>query len=814
MKSFTISFLITFLFFNSISAQSILNKQNTKDGIFVSKIIVYTPAPGQFINTAAWGTPTKAESIIGGVSGGISLGAYGGYIVVGFNKSIENDPENPYGIDFTVFGNPLETWSEPGIIMVMKDENNNGQADDTWYEIIGSDHYWESTEHNYSLNYYNPNNDSATDVKWIDNLNDTGYVYANAFHSQPYYPISDTFPNINQQQYSFSGTYIKGFIDRTIPSDIKSYHRAFGYADNFLRGTAPYDVPDNPYTPEKEGCGGDPVDIDWTVDSEGNPSNLDQIDFVKIYTAINEEASWLGEVSTELTAVMDVTPNTSISGEKNLLVVNDLPPQMSVGKSIQLEANFFTNGIIQNVNGINWSVDNPLKATINDDNLLTSIDTGRVVVSANYNNGSLNYTKAIETFIVAPVSIDLKIEQTEIRVNNLLKINAKVKDQYGDYVYGLESIWTTSNSNISIQEIDNQKFIKGEKEGSTRIYVHPKGFKNLIDSVDILVLEAEDTLELFLTIKNDNETFFPRQKIEVTNFNLMSYVTNPHLAYGLKDIPNITLAHSVASIFDNVDFESDLRFEDKINGDLYISKLPVNINNNITYYLGSGGYADKAWIVKHNNKSYINGFADILVSENDEIIVYYVNDINSSWCLYNVEFTESIVDIGKKLNIQAHCESYNWENSLINSLGEIPVASIPVIVNDKEYVEGGKNILTDKNGFAQLHLQNTGEYNIKIATEEYRVTVENGISGIENISLSVIVSPNPANDYITITSEKLLNRATNISIFSSTGNIQYHNNFTSFYRAIINTSDWNNGLYFIRIKTSDKGITKKIIINH
>jgi hypothetical protein len=814
MKSFTISFLIIFLFFNSISAQSILNKQNTKDGIFVSKIIEYTPAPGQFINTAAWGTPTKAESIIGGVSGGISLGAYGGYIVVGFNKSIENDPKNPYGIDFTVFGNPLETWSEPGIIMVMKDENNNGQADDTWYEIIGSDHYWESTKQNYTLTYYNPNSNVASDVKWIDNLNDTGYVYANEFHLQAYYPTSDLFPDINQQTYDFSGTRINGFVDKTIPTYIMSFRRGFGYADNFPRGTAPYDVPDNPYTSEKEGCGGDPIDINWAVNSEGNPANLDQIDFIKIYTAINEEAGWLGEVSTELTAVMDVTPNTSISGEENLLVANNLPPQMSIGKSIQLEANFFTNGIIQNVNGINWSVDNPLKATINDDNLLTSIDTGRVVVSANYNNGSLNYTKAIETFIVAPVSIDLKIEQTEIRVNNLLEINAKVKDQYGDYVYGLENIWTTSNSKISIQEIDNKKFIKGEKEGSSRIYVHPKGFKNLIDSVDILVLEAEDTIQLFLTIKTDNATFFPRQKIEVTNFNLMPYITNPHLDYGLQNIPNITLAHGASSIFDNVDFESDLRFEDNEDGKLYISQVPVNINNSITYYSGSGGYANKAWVIKHNNNSYLNGYTDVLVSENDEISLYYVHDINSPWCLYHVEFNESVVDIGKKLNIQAKCESYSLENSLIISNGETPAAEIPVIVNGTQYVEDGIDVLTDKNGYAQLNLQTIGEYNIKIATEEYKVTVENGISDIENISASVIVSPNPADTYINITSENLLNKATEISIFSSTGNIQYRCNYTSFYEAIINTSDWNNGLYFIRIKTSDKGITKKIIINH
>jgi len=811
MRSLITIFLIIII--KPVFAQNILNEQNTKDGIFISRVIEYKPAPGQFINTTAWGTPTKAESIIGGVSGGISLGAYGGYIIVGFNKSIENDSNNPYGVDFTIFGNPLDTWSEPGIVMVMKDENNNGQADDKWYELNGSDHYWESTTKNYSITYFNPNKETASQVKWIDNLNDTGYVYVNPFHTQSYYPIADTFPNINHTSYGFSGTQIKGFIDKSIPSDIKSFSREFGYADNYPRGQEPFDIPNNPYTTEKEGCGGDAMDIDWAIDENGNKVNLDQIDFIKIYTGINKDAGWLGEISTEITAIMDVSPNASISGEENILVIKNLPTQITAGSIIKLEANFFIKGKIQNINNITWTVDNPLKAVIDENNYLTASDTGKIIVTAQYNNGT-TYTKSVTTDIIAPNKIILAIDQNELRVGTKLSVSAKVMDQNGNYYYGLENIWTSNNDNISFEKINSNYFIKGEREGTSKLYVYPKRFSNIKDSLEITVLKAPEKLNVYLNIKTDNSTAYPRTKIEVTNFNLTPFVSNPNLNYGLQDIPNITLAHVVASVFDNVDFESDLRFEDKTEGNLYISQLPVNNQNNYTYYFGAGGYTDKAWIVKHNNKSYVNGFADVSVSENDEITVYYVNDISSSWCLYNVVFTESIVDVGKKLNIQALCELYNYENSLITNSGEIPAASIPVIVNDEQYIEDGNNILTDNNGFAQLQLQTPGDYNIKIATEEYKVTVENGISGIENISSSVMVYPNPANDFITITSENLLNRATEISIFSSTGNIQYQNNYFSFHEAIINTSEWNSGLYFLRIKTSDKGITKKIIINH
>jgi hypothetical protein len=43
--------------------------------------------------------------------------------------------------------------------------------------------------------------------------------------------------------------------------------------------------------------------IDWAVDAQGNKVALDQIDFVKIYTAVNQYCTQIGELSTEITGV-------------------------------------------------------------------------------------------------------------------------------------------------------------------------------------------------------------------------------------------------------------------------------------------------------------------------------------------------------------------------------------------------------------------------------------------------------------------------------------------------------------------------------
>ena len=46
--------------------------------------------------------------------------------------------------------------------------------------------------------------------------------------------------------------------------------------------------------------------IDWAVDQNGNHVELDKIDFVKIYTAVNQNVGWMGEISTEVMTVEDL----------------------------------------------------------------------------------------------------------------------------------------------------------------------------------------------------------------------------------------------------------------------------------------------------------------------------------------------------------------------------------------------------------------------------------------------------------------------------------------------------------------------------
>ena len=166
-----------------------------------NRVFDYVPAPGQFINelplweegydASAMAEKAKAD-ILNPDAGLISLGAYGGYITVGFEKTIVNVAGER---DFYIRGNAVQSdqynepggSSEPGVVMVAYDINKNGLPDDNeWFEIAGSEYL--NSFFDYEITYSRPTSD-ADDIPWTDNYWNKGFVYRNeGYHTQPYWP--------------------------------------------------------------------------------------------------------------------------------------------------------------------------------------------------------------------------------------------------------------------------------------------------------------------------------------------------------------------------------------------------------------------------------------------------------------------------------------------------------------------------------------------------------------------------------------------------------------------------------------------------
>lgn len=244
---------------------------------YVTQLFSYTPAPGQLINTTN-GNNDAAKTILG-TKGLVCLGAFGGNIVLGFDHTVLNQDNKE---DLMVYGNAFAGFAEPAVVWVMQDSNNNGLADDTWYELTGSAEGTAGLSRNYSITYTRPASPTA-DVTWTDNKGGSGVVKTNTFHKQAYYPEW-----ITANTYTLTGTLLPSTNITTSSSGIVTSNAfAYGYADNT--------------------AGGDKLDIANAVDAQGKKVTLKGIDFVKIQTGIPYNLGSLGELSTEVSGVADIS---------------------------------------------------------------------------------------------------------------------------------------------------------------------------------------------------------------------------------------------------------------------------------------------------------------------------------------------------------------------------------------------------------------------------------------------------------------------------------------------------------------------------
>ncbi|MBT1689084.1 T9SS type A sorting domain-containing protein [Dawidia soli] len=777
---------------------------------YISRVVEYFPAPGQFTNTAAWGTPAKAQSLIGGLAGGISLGGFGGYIVVGFDHRIDNHPDNPYGVDFTVFGNPLATaqnfviWSEPGAVSVMKDENGNGLADDTWYELAGSDYYFSSTVRNYQITYTNPKQVNAADVPWADNQGRVGYILKNDYHFQPYYPQAAPFPGVDQRQITFAGNKIKGYVDRSDPSYIQAYKRGFGYADNALAAPGSHVVPDNPYTPAIEGAGGDAFDIDWAIDANGDHIHLDGIDFIRIYTAQNDDAGWLGEVSTEIRGIADVAPDIRIQGELDQVVMADIPRKVRENMQIPLEAYAFHKGILQADAAIIFSVDKDAVAGI-DPGMLVTKGSGRVTITA-----ALKANPAVKTQttidIVSPKAIKIVTTGQAIRRHARAAISATVLDQNGTEIAGVALAWRTSDASVlDIGTQGEQIVMRGKSEGIAWLIVSANDIPNLKDSVLIQVLPEAETRLVYLTIKDKDGLVISRRQVAVNNFDLNAYVDHRSEDYGIDKVNGVTVAHAIAQLFTNEDFASDLRFrdDDKGGGRLYLWRVPKGDASGISYVYGYGGTMeytfDKAWFVRVNERTYVNGLHNVPVSEGDEIIVYPVERIGVPWLFIKIHSDKDTVDVEAPvaLTVIRFEQSINPDRT-VNTLSSDAVADARVSVNGRAYPNDSASAKTDELGKVIVTFSSRGTKNITVAGEACVVVVRSDIPvGIGDESeQDLAIYPNPFQSYL-----RLEGAGTNAgyTLMTLSGAVQQSGRMSN--ETTLSTAALPAGMYLLRIET-------------
>jgi hypothetical protein len=284
---------------------------------FASRVLDYSPAPGQFVQNPQFNDPARAlgpPGTAGGLSEAdnskcVTLGGFGGSITLGFDRPIWANPHNPRRMDFIVYGNgfyiggdPMRRHAECGVIEVSRDDNHNGLPDDAWYVIPGS-HLpslapiarttatWDASTLNPA---WIPPGRSGT---WTS----SGYQLPAFFGPSP----------ILVNSLGTGAEEVWGYADLA-PTLLLGDMTATNVVDDAAADPAMfYTLPDDPLaTGISPGSGGgSAIAIRWAIDpATGVPANLDRIDFVRITTAINAVSPILGEISTEVSSVADVRP--------------------------------------------------------------------------------------------------------------------------------------------------------------------------------------------------------------------------------------------------------------------------------------------------------------------------------------------------------------------------------------------------------------------------------------------------------------------------------------------------------------------------
>lgn len=308
-------------------------KTATQPATSPSSIVSYLPI-GQFAQGSGWGSVTgkfvDKDSLD---STGVSLGAFGGYIEFKFDDGITNDENNPYGVDFVVYGNAFAGNPEAGAVQVSEDGI-------TWYELAGSRYYdgnfkessatqasgkfskgYTGTLNNATVNYTGTN----SKISAIVTASDTTMTVNPLINSYGWWPTAakgypmigshnNTGSNV-QVSHSDSALMFSGLT--MIPDSDTTADYAFGYADVTPNGSpATYGDAVNPYTEYSSSkTGGDGFDLEWAVDiTTGLPIDVTgrTFHYVRIYTAVLDNGTF-GETSAEVCGIFTTANKATAS---------------------------------------------------------------------------------------------------------------------------------------------------------------------------------------------------------------------------------------------------------------------------------------------------------------------------------------------------------------------------------------------------------------------------------------------------------------------------------------------------------------------
>ncbi len=538
----------------------------------------------------------------------LSLGGFGGYVTFKFKEPINNATNNPYGIDFLVYGNAFEyannSTPELGNVLVSKDGKE-------WYTLAGSRHYELMTDWNREATLKNGSKINAV-------------LLAKTGENK----IQDIAPNA-----------IFGYADYHACSEVENAQE-----EHTITGIA-----GNPYSKEHIKNIGDGFDLSWAVDKDGKPIELDNIQYVRVQTAVDiaGKGSNIGENSVEIGTLSRSVANNEVVGkssEPKVLNINgndilSMEPTETISENsakyyeldLKDKSLATINVVVKGDSGDNISINNEIYETEADYIGLLADDGSRMarIIVQNGNKEPIIYvikctgggdpaTNAdLESVIMTPGDVEITRKEA---VKNAY--NFKVQNNVEKVKLEINTLNPESSIKVGGISDNDVSFESGVLSGMIALKVGENIFNVTTTSTDgtnkgtytIKVTreqkateENKNNIKVTFTLygddkhgengKHNKQTWIEKTSIEIPKNSTVKYLTDMML-------------YNAGIDFDDTD-------------GTYISK----IKGPDVGWLGEfDNGPNSGWMYRHNGKIADVGYASRKLNSNDKVVWFYTDD--------------------------------------------------------------------------------------------------------------------------------------------------------------------------------------------
>lgn len=207
------------------------------------------------------------------------------------------------------------------------------------------------------------------------------------------------------------------------------------------------------------------------------------------------------------------------------------------------------------------------------------------------------------------------------------------------------------------------------------------------------VSERAPPVTVNVRVETHEKTLVPPTEVTVDNFDLSPYG-------GPETVDSPRAIHAIIRALETVD---DLDLTDR-------NDFQLGFGGN--YIVSIGELAEfsngpfSGWKYFIDNQFVPVGVLDREIKDGDSIVLYYTVNFNETFTWF--ERDSYSVEVGEKLEVQLVGDHFGQVS---------PVKGASILINEEEYEESGKTILTDENGEVELVFDEPGTYHLSANRE-------------------------------------------------------------------------------------------------